>query len=506
MTLAALAPFGPTAGVATLLRHRADTYGSREFLVWAPTDGEQRRWTFDRFAHDVAALAAGLQRDGIKIGDRVALIMDNRPEFLLAWSALTSMGAVAVCLNSRASADELAYFAEHSAIVAAFADGDRTDVAGAAMPRLRWLCPLDEPGQFRRHFARAEDFVPPVLPSSAPASIQYTSGTTARPKAVVWTQANCLWGGLVNRGHQGLTPDDVSLVHLPLFHTNALSYSFLAGLWAGSSVVLVPRFSVSRFWDVAVEHRCTWSIMVQFCLRTLATREAPVDHFFRGWAGGSVTAAGTGPGGVGTTGWFGMTETISHPICSQPGLPRVVGTMGQPAPEYGVAVVDEDDRPVPNGAPGNLLVHGTRGVSLFAGYHDNREATAAAFTADGWFRTGDRVRVNEDGSITFVERDKDVLKVGGENIGAPEIERVVQGVDGVREVAVVGRPHEMLGEVPVVFVTVSVDADAARAAIEGRCAELLPEFKRPREIFVIDEFPRSTLDKIAKAALRAQLA
>lgn len=219
-----------------------------------------------------------------------------------------------------------------------------------------------------------------------------------------------------------------------------------------------------------------------------------------------MTAAGTGPGGIGTTGWFGMTETISHPVCSLPGLPRVVGSMGQPAPEYGVAVVDDDDRPVPAGEAGNLLVLGTRGLSLFAGYYDNPEATAQAFTGTGWFRTGDRVRAGEDGSITFVERDKDVLKVGGENIGAPEIERVVLGTPGVREAAVVGRPHPMLGEVPVVFVTASGDPAEAEAAIRQRCAAMLADFKRPREVFVIDDFPRSTLDKIAKAALRARVA
>jgi crotonobetaine/carnitine-CoA ligase len=263
---------------------------------------------------------------------------------------------------------------------------------------------------------------------------------------------------------------------------------------------------VSRFWRVAVEHRCTWSTLVAFCLRALASVEAPGEHYFRGWAGGSVTAVGAGPGGIGTTGWFGMTETISHPICSLPGLPGVVGSMGRPAPEYGVAVVDDDDRPVPTGEAGNLLVLGTRGLSLFAGYHDNPEATAKAFTDTGWFRTGDRVRAGEEGSITFVERDKDVLKVGGENIGAPEIERVVLGTPGVREVAVVGRPHPMLGEVPVVFVTVSGDPTEAETAIRQRCAGMLADFKRPREVFVIDDFPRSTLDKIAKAALRARVA
>lgn len=505
MTPAPFSPFGDNANIAQLIGRRAETRKDREFLVWVPNGEPVQRWSYAAFAHDVFALAAGLRRAGIAPGERVALVMDNRPEFLIAWSAITSIGAVAVCLNTRSSSDELAYFAEHSAIVAAFADAEHVEPVGRVMPALRWLCAVDEPATFRRYLADPDEILVPT-PSSAPASIQYTSGTTARPKAVVWTQANCLWGGLVNSRHQDLTISDVNFVHLPLFHTNALSYSFLATLWTGSSMVLVPRFSVSRFWRVAVEHRCTWSTLVAFCLRALASVEAPDEHYFRGWAGGSVTAVGTGPGGVGTTGWFGMTETISHPICSLPGLPGVVGSMGRPAPEYGVAVVDDDDRPVPTGEAGNLLVLGTRGLSLFVGYHDNPEAAAKAFTDTGWFRTGDRVRAGEDGSIMFVERDKDVLKVGGENIGAPEIERVVLGTPGVREAAVVGRPHPMLGEVPVVFVTVSGDPAEAETAIRQRCEGMLADFKRPREVFVIDDFPRSTLDKIAKAALRARVA
>ncbi len=126
-----------------------------------------------------------------------------------------------------------------------------------------------------------------------------------------------------------------------------------------------------------------------------------------------------------------------------------------------------------------------------------------AFTDDGWFRTGDRVRWEESGALTFVERDKDVLKVGGENVGAPEIERVLRGVVGVREVAVVGRPDPMLGEVPVAFVTVAEQSSWTGAALTEHCATLLTGPRRPREVRVVDDLPRSTLDKVAKARLRA---
>jgi crotonobetaine/carnitine-CoA ligase len=204
-------------------------------------------------------------------------------------------------------------------------------------------------------------------------------------------------------------------------------------------------------------------------------------------------------------GWFGMTETVSHPIVGSLAHADAEGTMGRPAPEYAVSVVDADDRPVRAGESGELLVRGERGVSLFAEYLGDADATAKAFTDDGWFRTGDRVRWEESGALTFVERDKDVLKVGGENVGAPEIERVLRGVVGVREVAVVGRPDPMLGEVPVAFVTVAEHSVWTGPALEEHCAALLTGPRRPREVRVVDDLPRSTLDKVAKARLRALL-
>ena len=135
-----------------------------------------------------------------------------------------------------------------------------------------------------------------------------------------------------------------------------------------------------------------------------------------------------------------MTETVSHPVVGGLLHPDREGSMGRPAPEYEVAVLDDDGGPVEPGASGTLHVRGRRGVSLFQEYLHDADATARAFTDDGWFVTGDRVRLDAEGTLTFVERDKDVLKVGGENIGAPEIERVLLGAAGVREAAVVGRP------------------------------------------------------------------
>jgi carnitine-CoA ligase len=501
--------------VTWLLGQLARTRGRHPALRWAPFDGRPATWTYGEFDRDVRRLAAGLQRRGVRLGDRVALMLDNCPDFPLAWAALLSLGAVAVCLNTRTTRAELGYVGAHSAPAAAIASGPYADDVAAAMPDLSWLAVSDAVATRRRTRA-ADDSLTALLaddaglrpaeisPSDA-ASVQYTSGTTSRPKAVVWTHANCLWAGQVGARHQRLGRDDVNLVHLPLFHTNALSYSLLATWWGGGTVVLQPRFSASRFWDVATEHGCTWTSVVSFCLRALEQHDAPQSHAFRGWGNSFCVPAGQGPGRVGAIGWFGMTETVSHPVCGDLDHPDLPGSMGRPAPEYQVAVVDASGHTVEPGENGALLVRGIPGVSLFAGYLGDASATERAFTPGGWFRTGDQVRRDPGGTLTFAGRHSDLLKVGGENVGAVEIESVLLQVPGVREAAVVGRPDRMLGEVPVAFVLAHGHSAAVVRAAEARCAQALPAYKRPREIRVVAQLPRSTLNKIAKAELAREL-
>jgi len=181
-------------------------------------------------------------------------------------------------------------------------------------------------------------------------------------------------------------------------------------------------------------------------------------------------------------------------------------SMGRPAPGYEIHVLDEDGAPVGPGEVGDLYVGGQRGVSLFLEYAGDPEATARAFREDGLFITGDRVRLGEDGFLYFADRSKDMLKVGGENVAASEIERVIASVPGVREVAVVAKKHPMLDEVPVAFVIPAEgQEDGLIDAIQAACAKGLATFKQPHEVRLVPELPRSTLEKVAKAELRAML-
>jgi crotonobetaine/carnitine-CoA ligase len=506
--------------IAIQARRRAD----HPYMVWRPFHGPRRVWTYAQFAYALDRFAAGLMARGVRPGDRVLVHLDNCPEAVIAWFGCAVLGAVAVTTNARSTADELSYFASHARCVAGITQPRFAALVQLACRDLRWIAVTrtdngEDAGTATPSIADAFDSIdadPAGLPGRphdplAPFSVQYTSGTTSRPKGVLWTHANALWGARINAAHEQLQSSDVHMVTLPLFHTNAQAYSMLAVLWAGATAVVNPRFSASRFWSVSLEEGCTWASVIGFIPRALMDQEVP-QHRYRLWGTGVCEPPWDAHYRVKTLGWWGMTETITHGTLGLIDLPSASLSMGRAAPEYGIRI-EVDGREAEPGETGDFLVHGVRGLSLFAEYLDNPQATAGAFDERGWFHTGDRVRLGEDGWLYFADRSKDMLKVGGENVAASEIERVIMTVPGLVEVAVVGRRHPMLDEVPVACVKPASDAivgePAARAAlinaIEAACARELADFKRPREIRIVEDFPRSTLEKINKAALRRLL-
>lgn len=508
--------------VPWLLRAQAQRRPEHPFLVFVPFDGEPRRWTYRAFHAAVGTLAGALVDEwGIAAGDFVLLHMDNCDAFLLAWHALARLGAVAVTTNTRSAGDELAHFAGHSGAVLAITQPKHEAALRAAAPAVRgFVVTADDCGSppeaprsaaaiaFESLLASGCGEWPERAPEPMrPLAVQYTSGTTARPKGVVWTHANALWGARTNAVACSVRPEDVGHAFLPLFHTNAMCYSHLATLWAGATLVLQPRFSASRYWPCQVEHRCTWGIHIPFSLKALIGQPVPRGHALTRWGLGAIDPAlVTQLFGLPCIGWFGMTETVGLPIVSYPGLPGREMAMGLPAPGYEVSVRRDDGAEAPFGESGRLWVRGVPGLSMFLEYLHAPEATAAAFDADGWFDTGDLVTAFDDGQIRFDGREKDMLRIGAENVGAAEIERAVMSAGGVIEAAVVGRPDPMLDEVPVAYVIPIGPTDGLEARIRRACETQLADFKRPREIVIVPELPRVTLGKIDKKLLRARLA
>lgn len=506
-----------------LVDAQAANRGDHPFLVWEPFDGATKIWTYAAFAEVTKQLASGLTKRGITRGDKVLLHFENCPEIVLAWYACARLGAIALTTNARAAGPELEYFADDSGAVAAITQPRFARLIETYGKNLRWIAVTDNDSgvrperslptgyeKFARLYGDASECPDLECDPLRDISIQYTSGTTSRPKGVVWTHANALWGFRVNALHTGTHAGDVHIVHMPLFHTNAQAYSLGAALYAGATCVVMPRFSASRFWPVSLKHCCTFASMIPFCEKALAKREIPPSHHYRLWGNGVCEPPSDALFGVRTIGWWGMTETMTHGIVGDVYHRNRSMMIGKAAPEYGVAVLREDGTPSSPGEVGQLRILGTPGLSLFKEYLNNPQATNDAYDDQGWLITGDRVILHEDGFIQFSDRDKDMMKVGGENVAASEIERVVLALPDVEEVAVVAKTDPMLDEVPVLFVLTSLATAKAQSDLQNRileaCKTELADFKVPRNIHFVDDFPRSTLEKIAKAELRKRLA
>lgn len=503
-----------------LLRHWAERTPDKPFLVWEPFTGSRRVWSYGELARNVEAFAGALHAHGVRFGERVMLHLDNCPEFVIAWFACARLGAVAVSTNTRSVARDMAYFADHAGVVAAVTQPRFASLVAEAAPALRALILTDDDAgeaasvpvtvsheRFADLLAAGHAAPRRAADPMADLGIQYTSGTTSRPKAVLWTHANALWGAQMNALHMRLREDDVTLTFLPLFHTNAQSYSMLGSMWVGATMVVQPRFSASRFWEVSLRNRCTWCSLIPFCVKALLEVPKPREpHHYRFWGSAISMPEASAHFGTAIFGWWGMTETITQGIVGDPVYPGPRLCIGRPSPGYDIAIRRDDGSPAQPGERGALFIRGVRGVSLFKEYFNNPKANAESFDSDGWFHTGDLIRIDEAGNLYFGDRHKDMLKVGGENVAASEIEAVLMETGWVRECAVVAQRHYMLDEVPAAFVlpAAGAPADLPQRLLDA-CRAKLADFKVPRYIELVDDMPRSTLEKIAKNALRERL-
>lgn len=502
-----------------LLDSQAKSRPNKTFLAWEPFEGERRSWTFSEFSAATRACASGLRDRGVRSGHFVNLHLDNCPEFLLAWFACARIGAIAVTTNTDCSREEFAFFISDSTSRVVLTQPKYLPLVLGAAQSLSWVacCATDSgvprsaalpSGVFPFEDLLAKEAALPPLDRDPrrPNHVQYTSGTTSRPKGVVWTHGNALWAAKVTSSHAQLVETDSVPVFFPLFHANALAYTVLPTLWSGGTAVLMPKFSSSRFWEITTRHRCTWANMVLFTIRALQSLPNPPQHHFRFWALLSQNPAVFERWRIPFISWYGMTETITQNIHSFVGFDTPAGAIGHPAQEYEVAVRSESGEDVTPGHVGRLWIRGVPGLSLFLEYLNNAEATDAAFDEDGWFNTGDEVKIDADGHIHFVSRAKDMLRVGEENVAALEIESVINRVPGVVECAVIGKPDDMLEEVPVAFVVALEPSSELETRIRAFCEEALARFKQPREIRFIPELPKGLLDKTLKRELRLVLA
>jgi len=473
--------------------------GDAVFLVFERPDGTAATWTYQQFDAAVAEVAAGLIQRGVAPGDSVHMALANTPAFVALWLAANRLGAWIVPSDPMGRAPELAGHIQRTRPKAGFCARDRAEVyrqAAKATPDLD-ITEVDEAAGSLDALAGSARVDWPAVEPLDRAAVMFTSGTTGQPKGVEITQANYAFCGQVMADRAVLGPNDRQLVVLPLFHVNAQYYSFASAIWAGASVALMPAFSASGFMAQAHRHRATCASLFAAPMRMILARGAPVEGVAlrHCWYAQNIaddqyeTLAewfGCRPRQL-----YGMTETIPA-VLTEPLEDPVPSSMGQVTPGCRVTVRD-----------GELLVGGEPGLTLFAGYLDDPDTTAASFTGDGWFRTGDRAWVEADGRHYFDGRRSDVLKVAGENVSVVEVESVLSAHPAVLESAVVGAPDPVRDEVPAAFVVPADPATPPSAdELASWCRERLSKAKQPRSFTLVDELPRTSVGKIRKFLLK----
>lgn len=468
------------------------------------------RTTYADLDARAAALADRLLRAGYRSGDRVATLTRNSTAHVVLFFACAKAGLVLVPLSWRLGTGELTYLLGHArpaliAVQRPFADDlDATGASGSAP--VVFLEDLDEgevpaPARTQAGPGRAPRDDDPLL-------IVCTSGSTSSPRGVVLTHANCFWTNLSLSGVAGMTTEDVVLAVLPQYHVGGWNVQPLLAWWRGATVVLEPDFDPEQVLGVLTQHRVSTMMGVPSHYRLIADvpgfAEADLSGLTHMVVGGAPMPAGLlrtwHDRGVRVIQGYGLSEAAPNVLLVPPedAFTRF-GSVGKPYPHVEVALAEVGTGELITGAgSGELLV---RGPAVFAGYHDDPEATAAAFTGD-WLRTGDLATRDEAGYYRVVDRLSNMFITGGENVAPAQVEDVLRRHPQVADAAVIGVPDERWGEVGhAVVVPTDPDRPPASEELLAHCRAELATFKVPRSVRFVTEFPRTALHKIRRGAL-----
>jgi len=474
--------------------------------------------TYGEMVERVVALAGGLRDGGVGPGQVVGLLSYNCPEFLETIFAANFLGAIAMPINWRLAPPEVRYILEHSEARALVCDGalvaladDATKGIEGSLLRASVVHPAPEGWTSLADLrVGTRDLTSTPTAADDVHRLMYTSGTTGRPKGVMLTHANLAWKNLAHIIEFGFTSSDLGLACGPLYHVGALDLTTTSLIAAGATTIIHPAFDAAAVVDELERSRVTTVWLAPAMVNAIM---ALPDIEQRDLSSVRVVINGgekmpiplieriqrTFP-----SAWFadayGLTETVSgDTFLDRDSIVTKIGSVGRPCLYLELDIWDEQQASVPAGERGEIVM---RGPKVFKGYWRDPEATEKAF-AGGWFHTGDIGVRDDDGYLYIVDRLKDMIVSGGENIAGSEVERVLYEHEAVLEVAVVGSPDERWGEVPVAFVVLRPDTTATDEQLLEHCRAQLARFKVPKAITFLDALPRNPSGKVLKRELRA---
>ena len=512
-----------------------------ERIALVGMDQRMRFADLDRLSDEVAL---GLQSLGVGRGDQVALWMTNCPDWVVCWMACARLGAVLVPVNTRFKPEEVAYILRQSDarvliamdrfwqidylamiqdLVPELAASEPGHLSSTALPQLRAVvlwAGVQAAGTTNLEALRALGAsalaagmrLPPAQ-AADPVIIVYTSGTTGHPKGAVHSHIVMKNAANVARVMH-IEPGDVFLGHMPLYHVAGAFTACIPTIMLGCTLVTMPQWSADEALAVIERERVTifGGIPTHFidCLDAIRRRPRDVSSLKSAWIGGApvtpdvALAARTELGLKSLQAVYGMTETTAATVFSDYDGPLEIlcENKGRPIGDFEVAVCDPaSGQALASGETGEVRV---RGHLVMQGYYRNPQASAEAITPEGWFRTGDLGVFDAAGFLKITGRLKEMFIVGGSNAYPAEIERLLQAVPQIRQAVVVGVPDRRLGEVGFAYVQLHEGCELTPAALEQVCRAAMADYKVPRHVRFVDEFPLTSTGKIQRFVLQQQ--
>jgi len=501
----------PDVSLYELVFRRVGDIPDKPALIDGPTG---RTLTYGALDDAVRRFAGGLADRGIGPGDVVAIMAPNLPEYAVVFHGVAFAGATVTTINPTYTEHEVRHQLDDATpklliTVTPFLETAR---AAAADTSVTEIVTIDDGGDAPGLTSLLGDpLADPVrVPTDAPVALPYSSGTTGLSKGVVLTHRNLVANALQTIAPVNLGEHETVIAVLPFFHIYGMSVIMNASLTVGATIVTMPRFDLAQFLALHQDHRVTRSFVAPPIAVALAKHPSVDDYdlsaleqVFSGAAPLSAQLAAE----VGdrldceVVQGYGMTELspVSH-LTPKGGFKP--GTVGVTAPNTETQIVDPaSGTALGVGEEGEVWV---RGPQVMAGYHNNPEATAATIDADGWLHTGDIGVVDDDGHLTIVDRLKELIKYKGFQVAPAELEAVLLTHPAVADAAVIGRPDEEAGEIPVGFVVLKDGAAATEEDLQAWVADQVAHYKQLRAIHLVDAIPKSPSGKILRRVLRDQ--
>ena len=497
--------------IPELLKQRVSATPEKPFLL---SEADKRQFTYKEFEAAVRRSAQMLASNGIRNGDVVSLLLPNSVEYVIAYFACWQLGALVGPINSLLKSQEIAYVISNSEARALLVNSEflpLIETIRHELPSLQAIIHFDNEADATR--SQADAAAPATqLNADHEAIIIYTSGTTGKPKGCLLTHGNVIANARQISSWLGFTEQDRLLTIMPLFHMNAVSVTTMSALYAGGSTVVSSKFSASRFWQIVSDYQITSFGSVATMLSMLLSTYP--DGVPAGLKTDQLRFAMCGSAPVPAEvlrrfeetfhclviEGYGLSESTCRSTFNPPDERRRPGSCGIPIGNE-MRVVDEEDRDVPEGELGEIVL---RGENILKGYYKNEAANASAFR-NGWFHTGDIGYRDRDGFYYIVDRKSDMIIRGGENIYPREIDEVLYQHPAIAAAAAVGVRDELYGEEVAAVIVLKPEANVSEQEVIDYCKARLADFKCPKTVHFVEDIPKGPTGKLLKRELVTQI-